>query len=249
MEPNHDLYQKTFSRLKASPELKEKLLAVTEQAEKPKKFILRRALVLAAVAALLFALAMGASAAIGGDLFMFSPGNLERVIPMDGGMAAYIYRSGEKVSVIVQKAPVQPTVVQVTSQESIPVNPTPDPNGQTIIRLGPSEGGENGEPKVRLISITVVSPVEEKYTQVYTPSSEESENETNRIVYGNTLSIVVKTDEGDKDATLKIVDNSTQITPARDGDGYQAAFVKIEHEGGDDLADDEEQSRTEAEAN
>jgi len=68
MELNKELYQRTFSKLKASPELGKELLAMTEKTRKPKKFVLRRLAVAAAVMALAFALAMGANAATGGEL-------------------------------------------------------------------------------------------------------------------------------------------------------------------------------------
>lgn len=254
MEPNKELYRNAFSRLTASPELKEKILAATEQTQKPKRFVLRRVLVVAAVAALLFALAMGASAAIGGDMFPFSLGKLERVIPMDGGMAAYIYRSGEKVSVIVQEAPAQLTTTEIKEVEGVPVNPTPDPNSHTIIKLSPPKDGTISNTQVRLISITVASDGENKNAQIYTTTSpaktdggtngfvkgtNDFEEGTNRIVYGNTLSIQVITDEGNKDATIKIVDNSTESIPVEDGDDYKSASVTVEHEGNDDIAEDE----------
>ncbi len=65
-------YQKAFSQLKISPELRKELLAMTEKTEKtrkPKKFAMRRLAVAAAVMALAFALAMGANAATGGEMF------------------------------------------------------------------------------------------------------------------------------------------------------------------------------------
>lgn len=68
MELNKELYQKTFSKLKASPEIGKELLAMTEKTRKPKKFVLRRLAVAAAVMALAVALAMGANAASGGEL-------------------------------------------------------------------------------------------------------------------------------------------------------------------------------------
>lgn len=68
MELNKELYQRTFSKLKASPETGKELLAMTEKTRKPKKFVLRRLAVAAAVMALAVALAMGANAASGGEL-------------------------------------------------------------------------------------------------------------------------------------------------------------------------------------
>lgn len=239
MEHNKDIYQKTFSRLTASAELKENILAATEQMHKPKKFLLRRVLVVAAAAALLFALAMGASAAIGGDLFLFSPGNLERVIPMDGGMAAYVYRSGEKVSVIVQEAPAEAAVLHtITMEEPIPVNSTPDPNAHTIIKLSPPKDGESGESQVRLISIKVIPSGENQNTQIDAASSGEpgaaandGEEWTHSIVYGNTISIQVITSEDGKNETFEIVDNST------DGGEEDSITVKVELPGGEKSAD------------
>ncbi len=65
------LYQETFSHVKASPALRKELLSMTEKTRKPKKFVLRKLLVAAAVLALAFALAMGANAATNGALFEF----------------------------------------------------------------------------------------------------------------------------------------------------------------------------------
>ncbi len=68
MELNKELYKRTFSRLKVSPAIGKELLAMTEKARKPKKFVLRRVIVAAAALALAVALAMGANAASGGEL-------------------------------------------------------------------------------------------------------------------------------------------------------------------------------------
>ena len=231
MEPNKDLYQITFSRLQASPELKEKILAATEQTQKPKKLILRRALVVAVVAALLFALAMGASAAIGGDLFLFSPGKLERVIPMDGGMAAYVYRSGEKVSVIVQEAPAEPIATyEIQMVEVIPGNPAPDPNAHTIIELSPPKDGASGEAQSCLISIRAIPSGVNQNTQIDTVSSgktgvvgNDGEEWTHSIVYGNTISIQVITSEDGKSETFEVVSGTTASAPVEDGGENRSA--------------------------
>lgn len=69
MKPNKELYQRTFSRLKPSPEFGKELLTMTENVKRPKKFVVRRLIAIAAVLALVFALAMGANAATG----FFSP--------------------------------------------------------------------------------------------------------------------------------------------------------------------------------
>lgn len=62
-------YRQAFARLKAPPQLKQEVLSMTEQKRRPKKFIVRRLVVAAAVAALAGALAIGANAATGGELF------------------------------------------------------------------------------------------------------------------------------------------------------------------------------------
>lgn len=224
MEPNKDLYQIAFSRLQASPELKEKILAATEQTQKPKKLILRRVLVVAVVAALLFALAMGASAAIGGDLFLFSPGKLERVIPMDGGMAAYVYRSGEKVSVIVQEAPAEPIATyEIQMVEVIPGNPAPDPNAHTIIELSPPKDGASGEAQSCLISIRAVPSGVNQNTQIDAVSSGKTGEEwTHSIVYGNTISIQVITSVDGKNETFEVVSGTTASAPAEDSGENQS---------------------------
>lgn len=69
MKPSKELYQRTFSRLKPSPEFGKELLTMTENMKRPKKFVARRLIAIAAVLALVFALAMGANAATG----FFSP--------------------------------------------------------------------------------------------------------------------------------------------------------------------------------
>lgn len=69
MELDRKLYQKTFSHLKASPDLGKAVVELEEKRRKPKRFLMRRALVAAAVLALAFALALGANAASGGGLF------------------------------------------------------------------------------------------------------------------------------------------------------------------------------------
>lgn len=67
--PERELFQRTFSKLTASPLILQEVITMTESKKKPKKFILRRLVVAALVLALVFALAMGANAATGGKLF------------------------------------------------------------------------------------------------------------------------------------------------------------------------------------
>ena len=67
--PDIWLYKKTFSKLVPSPQLIQEVLDMTETKKRPKKFILRRLVVAALVVALAAALAMGANAATGGELF------------------------------------------------------------------------------------------------------------------------------------------------------------------------------------
>ena len=61
------MYKKTFSRLKASPEKIQEVIAMTEN-RKP-RHIIRNLLVTAAIMALAVLTAMGANAASGGELF------------------------------------------------------------------------------------------------------------------------------------------------------------------------------------
>lgn len=67
--PDTWLYKQTFSKLVPSPQLIQEVLDMTETKKKPKRFILRRLVVAALVIALAAALAMGANAATGGELF------------------------------------------------------------------------------------------------------------------------------------------------------------------------------------
>lgn len=85
MEPSKDLFQRTFSRLRSSPELRKELIAMTEQTRKPKKFILRRLVAVAAVMALICALAMGANAASGGELYDSTLGRLVATLRLEEG--------------------------------------------------------------------------------------------------------------------------------------------------------------------
>lgn len=106
MEPNKELYKRTFSRLKASPALGKELLSMTERTRKPKKFILRRLAVAAAVMALAAALAMGANAATGGELYEATVGRLVYMFKMDDGNIARMYEGKSedgKVSFIIKE--------------------------------------------------------------------------------------------------------------------------------------------------
>ena len=98
MEPNKDLFQRTFSRLKSSPELGKEILTMTEETRRPKKFILRRVIAIAAAMALLAALAMGANAATGGELF----GKLVYTFTMDNGVVARVYQTDESGPISVE---------------------------------------------------------------------------------------------------------------------------------------------------
>lgn len=106
MEPSKELFERTFSRLKASPELRKELLTMTEKTRKPKKYILRRLVVAAAVMALAAALAMGANAATNGELYEATIGRLVYTLKLDNGSTAKVYEAGEdggKVSFIIQE--------------------------------------------------------------------------------------------------------------------------------------------------
>lgn len=91
MKPNKELYQRAFSRLKASPELGKEILAMTEKVKRPKRFVARRLIAIATVLALIFALAMGANAATGGELYEATIGRLVYTLKMDDGNIARIY--------------------------------------------------------------------------------------------------------------------------------------------------------------
>ncbi len=92
MEPDKELYQRTFSRLKSSPELRKELLSMTEKVRKPKRFIMRRLIVAAAVLALICALAMGANAATGGELYEHTLGRLVGICETYDGIVAKLYQ-------------------------------------------------------------------------------------------------------------------------------------------------------------
>ncbi len=98
-------YQKTFSHLRASPELRKELSEMTEQTEKarkPKRFMWRKAAVLAAVTALAFALAMGANAATGGELYEATIGKLVYTFTLDDGGKAEIFENDDGGFTIVE---------------------------------------------------------------------------------------------------------------------------------------------------
>lgn len=109
MEPDKELYQRTFSRLQSSPELRKELLSMTEQARKPKKFVLRRLIVAAAVLALIFALAMGANAASGGELYEMTVGKMVATLKTNEGTSAILYEKqgedGQSSYIIEEEAP------------------------------------------------------------------------------------------------------------------------------------------------
>lgn len=67
MELDRTLYQRSFSHLKASPERIRGALELAETRQRPKRFLLRRALVAGMILALAAALATGVAAA-GGEL-------------------------------------------------------------------------------------------------------------------------------------------------------------------------------------
>lgn len=114
MEFDRELYQRTFSRLKASPEKIQEVIHMTEN-RKIKKTA-RRALAAVAVTALAALTAMGANAATGGQLFArmvsFTQSadgrTAEMVFEVDNGaqggggeMSFHIYESGEEGKAVV----------------------------------------------------------------------------------------------------------------------------------------------------
>ena len=107
MKPSKELYQRTFSRLKPSPKFGKELLTMTENVKRPKKFVMRRLIAIAAVLALVFALAMGANAATGGELYEATIGRLVYTLKMDDGSVARVYQGetdeGGKVSFIIEE--------------------------------------------------------------------------------------------------------------------------------------------------
>ena len=251
MEPNKDLYQSAVSRLKASPELKEKILDATEQKRKPKKFVWRRAVVVAAVAALLFALAMGANAATGGELlFQFSLGKLERVVPMDSGRYAYFYRNGEKLSVLVKSE--NPRIT--TMEPQLVVVPGKEETRHIVTFEGDSSG--NGGKAINQVVLKIVSdadgtPVNYDTTTItwYNTSattasaSKENDRQVNRIVYSSVIKLV-PTQEANTtkfaigDVQVKIIDSKEN----------GAVSVEVQNESGEESAGDEKQPEMEAES-
>lgn len=96
MEYGNELFQRTFSHLRASPRLREELLAMTEQKtneRKPKRYVARRLLVTAMVLALAFALAMGANAATDGELYEATIGKLVGYAIDGYGNRANVYKA------------------------------------------------------------------------------------------------------------------------------------------------------------
>lgn len=106
MEYGNELFQRTFSHLRASPRLREELLAMTEQKtseRKPKRYVARKLLVAAMVLALAFALAMGANAATGGELYEATIGKMVYTFTLDGGGKGELYVKEDGGVVIVAR--------------------------------------------------------------------------------------------------------------------------------------------------
>ncbi len=106
MKLEKESYRQTFSQLKASPELRKELLAMTENKEKsrkPKKFVLRRLAVAAAVMALAFALAMGANAATGGELYEATIGRVIYTFTMEDGGKAEIFANDDGSFTVIER--------------------------------------------------------------------------------------------------------------------------------------------------
>ncbi len=90
---------------RAREKLRKELLAMTERTEtgrKPKRFILRRLAVAAAVMVLAVALAMGVNAATGGELYDITIGKLICTLSTDNGWTAKLYENagGEEFVII-----------------------------------------------------------------------------------------------------------------------------------------------------
>lgn len=105
MEYGNELFQRTFSHLRASPRLREELLAMTEQKtneRKPKRYVARRLLVTAMVLALAFALAMGANAATDGELYEATIGKLVYTLSLSDGGKAEIFENGDGSFTVVE---------------------------------------------------------------------------------------------------------------------------------------------------
>ena len=68
MEFYTDLYKRAFSKVKASPEKIQEVIAMTEDKRKPRR-IVRRLLIAAMISALALLAAVGANAASGGEIF------------------------------------------------------------------------------------------------------------------------------------------------------------------------------------
>lgn len=86
-------YRQTFAKLKAPPRMETEVYQMTEQRRRPKKFVARRLVVAAMAAALAGALAIGANAATGGELFgnivITLAGEGFRQVESDDGSIAY----------------------------------------------------------------------------------------------------------------------------------------------------------------
>lgn len=126
MELNRELYQRTFSKLKAPEKIGKEILAMTEKTRKPKKFILRRLAVAAAVMALAVALAMGANAATDGKL-VIEVLNFVESFPFGGG----------KIDLYEGKIDDEPVYFCVDEQESI--------SGAGTITVEVDDSGNDGK--------------------------------------------------------------------------------------------------------
>ncbi len=97
-------YRQTFAHVKAPPQLTTEVLNMTEQKRKPKKFIARRLVAAAIATAMLGALALGANAATGGELFdrivvTFAGEGFRQVETSDGSLAYQGEVNGEDIYV------------------------------------------------------------------------------------------------------------------------------------------------------
>ncbi len=102
MSLEREKFQTVFSHLRPSPGLREEILSMTEQKKKPQKRVLRRLLITAAIMALAVAVAMGANAATGGELYEATIGKWVGTLSVDDGGKAELYANEDGSFTIVE---------------------------------------------------------------------------------------------------------------------------------------------------
>lgn len=129
MKLEKENYQRIFSQLKASPELRRELFAITENTEqnrKPQKFVLRRLTVVAVIMALAVVLTMAVNAATGGELYEATIGRLVYTFVLNDGGRAKFYEN-EAFTIIEYPEDGDKAILQL-----VPGKEPVDPNGRII---------------------------------------------------------------------------------------------------------------------